>query len=137
MRHRNDPRTHRPRALFAGAAAAAGLAIAGCAYDGPAPSCPPGGTALTWEGFAQPFYESYCTRCHASDLDGWYRQGAPGYWNYDDFEEATVVDTADGDLGVVWRVVAEEARMPPNSWVRPSRGEIADLGEWLACGQPE
>jgi len=121
------------------AALAAACLLAGCGYSGPEPTCPEEGTTLTWSGFAEPFYAKYCTRCHASDLEGTARQGAPAWFDVDTYETA-VADTGptgDGDLGYVWEQVAVLSTMPPNSWVRPTAEEVRQLGEWLACGQPE
>ena len=56
--------------------------------------CPPWNAPLTtpdggaggdtWTTFAQPFFASYCTRCHSSTLTGAARNGAPDGYNWDD-----------------------------------------------------
>jgi len=134
-----ERRTDRLARRAATVVAAAGLPLTACVYDGPEPTCPPDGTPLTWAEDAGPFYDRYCTRCHASDLEGMARQGAPAWADFDSYAAAVTSNgpTGPGDLGSVWQQVAVLGTMPPNTWVRPTSGEVARLGEWLACGQPE
>jgi uncharacterized membrane protein len=96
--------------------------------------CPPGGTALTYENFAAPFMETYCTSCHSSELRGAARMGAPSFHDF---------DTLFG-IKAVWQHVDETSAagpaatntgMPPES-PYPTLEERKQLGEWIACGMP-
>lgn len=96
-------------------------------------TCPPGST-LTYENFAKPFMESYCTRCHAKDLTGDARMGAPTFHDF---------DTLFG-IKAVWNHVDQTAAAGPNAFndsmpndkPAPTDEERFQLGEWLACGMP-
>lgn len=92
--------------------------------------CPPG-SPLTYEGFAQPFFSKYCTRCHASDLAPSARSGAPTGYDWDLYERiaehASEIDAmAAGGPRQINR------SMPPGD-PRPSDTERKQLGQWLAC----
>lgn len=113
---------------------AAVTALAACS-DGaePTPSgatCPPGNT-LTYENFAAPFMTSYCTRCHASNLEGPARHGAPLFHDF---------DTKTGILNVGGHVDEWAAAGPlsvntlmPDGAPRPTLEERQQLGAWIAC----
>jgi uncharacterized membrane protein len=96
-------------------------------------SCPPG-SALTYEGFAKPFMDSFCTRCHATALVGAARQGAPSFHDFDTLFGIKVVadhideTTASGPA-------ATNTSMPPDN-PKPSQDQRRQLGEWIACGMP-
>lgn len=120
-------------------ALAAGLALAGCTDQptlGPPTqaTCPPGGSTLTYDNFGKPFMESYCTRCHARDLTGAARQGAPTFHDFDSLF----------GIKAVWNHVDETSAagpaafndsMPPDK-PAPTKEERYQLGEWIACGMP-
>lgn len=93
-------------------------------------SCPDG-LALTYENFGKPFMETYCTRCHHSELHGADRQGAPLYHDFDSLFGIVVVANH-----VDWYAAAGPAAvneiMPPEG-AAPSLEERYQLGEWLAC----
>lgn len=97
-------------------------------------ACPPDGTTLTYENFAQPFMESYCTRCHASYLSGADRNGAPSFHDFDTWF----------GIHVVWDHVDETTaagpaainRGMPLDGPKPTDEERYLLGEWLACDLP-
>lgn len=92
----------------------------------------PAGSTLTYENFAKPFMETYCTSCHASTLTGDARQGAPLYHDF---------DSKDGILAVADHVDYKAASgpdatnelMPIGSGPTPTLAERQQLGEWLAC----
>lgn len=92
--------------------------------------CAPGST-LSYEQFGAPFMETYCTRCHHSELHGSERQGAPLYHDFDTLNGILVV--ADH---VDWYAAsgpsATNTIMPPDGAL-PTLEERTDLGEWLAC----
>lgn len=97
--------------------------------------CPPGGTTLNYEGFAKPFMEEYCTRCHHSDLVGSARQGAPDLHDF---------NTYFGIRGVANHIDESAAAGPastnrrmPHEGAAPTDEERFLLGEWIACDTPE
>lgn len=125
-----------------GLALVLGLALAaGCSDDPPLfgpPTesvCPPTST-LTYDNFAKPFMEAYCTQCHHSSLRGEARMGAPSFHDFDTHQGIKVVKghidqtTASGPA-------ATNTSMPPDGYPAPSLEERQQLGEWLACGLPE
>jgi len=111
------------------------LAIVVPACDGSSPTptgatCPPGST-LTYESFARPFMEAYCTRCHSSELHGADRHGAPLYHDF---------DSEIGILEVGGHVDQQAAAGPdainrfmPADGDAPTDEERYQLGEWIAC----
>jgi hypothetical protein len=115
------------------------LVLAGCpdesVFGPPTQSvCPPQGTSLSYENFAKPFMETYCTKCHDSKLRGDDRMGAPSFHDF---------DTLFG-IKAVWQHVDETTAagpaatntgMPPMS-PYPALMERQQLGEWIACGMP-
>lgn len=97
-------------------------------------TCPDGGTALTYEGFARPFMESYCLRCHGAAVTGADRQGAPADHNFDtQLEIVSFTDHIDWMAG--GGPDAINTLMPP-SGPAPTEAERRQLSEWLACGGP-
>jgi hypothetical protein len=115
------------------------VACGGCyGYTGTTATCPTDGGTTNWADTAQPFYETYCTRCHSSVYSGPERQGAPGWLDLDTYDAAAASAgaTSDGHLGEIWEVMAS-GQMPTMMWVRPTQAELAEIGEWLACGQPQ
>jgi hypothetical protein len=109
------------------------VGTAACGGGSPTPTgavCPPGST-LTYENFARPFMEAYCTRCHSSELRGEDRHGAPVFHDF---------DTEIGILNVGGHVDEEAAAGPnavntfmPEDDPKPTEAERFQLGEWLAC----
>jgi hypothetical protein len=97
--------------------------------------CPPNGTTLTYQNFAQEFMERYCTRCHSSQLEGAARQGAPSFHDFDTY--FGIVGVADHvDETTAAGPAAVNLGMPPTD-PRPTEAERLMLGEWIACGLPE
>ena len=93
-------------------------------------ACPPG-SALSYENFGKDFMESYCKRCHSSELMGLERNGA---------SEGHDFDVLEGILPVAEHIDqyaaagpdAVNTKMPPTA-PRPTEEERYRLGEWLAC----
>jgi hypothetical protein len=84
----------------------------------------------TWETFASGFFETYCTRCHSSELVGDVaRAGAPEGLNWD--VEATVRE----NLELVRFVVGESNEMPPRG-DRPTCGDRERLVRWIDADAP-
>lgn len=121
------------------AALLAVVLLAGCPEDEvfgpPTESVCPTGSTLTYANFGKPFMESYCTRCHSSELTGSARMGAPSFHDFD------------SNFGVkaVWMHVDETSAagpaatntgMPPDG-AKPTKAERLQLGEWIACGMPD
>lgn len=97
-------------------------------------TCPPGGTDLTYAGFAAPFFEAYCTRCHSATLGVGERNGAPMGYDY---------DTHDGVRARAARIDAVAGAGPtrvnvfmPLGDPAPSAPEREALAAWIACGLP-
>jgi hypothetical protein len=84
----------------------------------------------TWETFASGFFETYCTRCHSSELVGDVaRAGAPEGLDWD--VEATVRE----NLELVRFVVGESNEMPPRG-DRPSCDDRERLVRWIDADAP-
>lgn len=93
-------------------------------------TCPVDST-LTYENFAKPFADKYCTRCHASDLEGAARQCAP--LDHDCDSEAGILKIAEHiDEAAAAGPDAVNVTMPPSGPL-PTEAERMKLGEWLAC----
>ena len=93
-------------------------------------TCPPNST-LTYEGFAAPFMEAYCTRCHSSELTGAARNGAPLGHDFDS-ETAILTFAEHVDEYAAAGPDSVNTLMPPDGDA-PSEAERQQLGEWLAC----
>ncbi len=129
------------RPFLAGLGGTVLLALCGCGGgdddDNGEPTgntCPPGGTTLTAQNFAQPFFQSYCTRCHSSTLSGPQRNGAPPDANFDTLEGIRaeleeINELAGADSAGVNTV------MPPSD-PKPTDDERRQLNEWIICGAP-
>ena len=120
---------------------AAALAVAACNGDEGSPEptgsvCPQDST-LTYDNFASPFFATYCTGCHSSQLDGIDRHGAPADHNFDTL--AGILSEADHiDEWAAAGPDAVNTFMPPSTADdTPDETERLDLGEWLACGAPD
>ncbi len=96
--------------------------------------CPPS-SPLTYANFGQAFMESYCTRCHRSDLVGAARMGAPSFHDFDTRSGVSVVADHIDETTASGPAAANDG-MPP-SGPFPTLAEREMLGEWLACGAPE
>jgi hypothetical protein len=96
----------------------------------------PDDTTLTYENFAKPFMEKYCTDCHASTLRGPdARNKAPDFHDFDTlFGIKAVSDHVDETAAA--GPAAENVGMPPSCWPQPTLHERRKLGEWIACGMP-
>ena len=110
------------------------IGLAACGEDAdPTPTgstCPPDST-LTYDGFAAPFMEAYCTRCHDSALHGDDRNGAPLFHDFDT-EMGILVVAGHVDEWAAGGPDAINRLMPPNGDA-PTDEERLQLGEWLAC----
>lgn len=97
--------------------------------------CPSEGTNLTFDNFADPFFEQYCRRCHSADVVGDDRLGAPSDHNFDTVIEArSLKDHIDWTTGS--GPDATNEIMPVGS-PAPTLEEREQLSEWLACDAPE
>jgi uncharacterized membrane protein len=90
----------------------------------------PNGTWLNYENFGEAFFVKYCTHCHARDLTGASRIGAPDAINLDRPEDVATWRAK------ILKVAATGGNnsMPPSGQT-PSQ-ERARLAEWLNCGGP-
>lgn len=109
------------------------LWLAACSSESGA-TCPPGST-LTYTSFAKGFVDTYCVRCHSSQLAGEEaRQKAP---------EGVDYDTHDGVRANADKIDERAAAgpdsindsMPPDGAL-PTEEDRRRLGEWIACGAP-
>jgi uncharacterized membrane protein len=97
-------------------------------------TCPTDST-LTYETFARPFTEQYCTRCHSSALTDDARNGAPSEYNLDTLAAIRAVGAEEIDEQAAAGPSNVNMVMPPSD-PRPTEAERRLLGEWLACGMP-
>lgn len=113
------------------------LALAACGQ--PTRSVCPTRPTLTYENFGRGFMGHYCVRCHAADLVGDARHGAPSSANLDRL--AGVKDyRAEVDALAAAGPHVFNSQMPPSGELpegaTPLGEERRRLGEWLACGAP-
>ncbi|PRQ03126.1 hypothetical protein [Enhygromyxa salina] len=87
--------------------------------------------SLTYEEFAAPFMQSYCTGCHSSTLTGPARNGAPDGHDFDSLAGILAV-AGHVDQYAAAGPDATNELMPP-SGPAPSHAEREMLGAWLAC----
>lgn len=118
------------------------VAAAGCGSDDeqplfgpPTESVCPSDSTLTYENFGREFMESYCTRCHHSELTGEARQGAPSFHDFDTLFGIKAVNEH-VDFTTAAGPAATNDTMPPDG-ATPTEDERHQLGEWLACDMPE
>jgi len=122
------------RLLTSSSALALCIFIAACG-DTPEPTpteatCPTA-NAPTWDGFAKPFFDQYCVRCHSSSLTGDARNGAPEFHDFDTQQSADgVLVHIDEQAGS--GPAATNTLMPPSD-PRPSKAEREMLAQWVAC----
>ncbi|MCP4449035.1 MAG: cytochrome c [Myxococcales bacterium] len=129
-------------ALKALAAFACLATAAGCGGDEeqplfgpPTESVCPSDSTLTYENFGKEFMETYCTRCHHSELIGEARQGAPSFHDFDTLFGIKAVNEHI-DFTTAAGPGAVNDTMPPDGAI-PSDDERYQLGEWIACDMPE
>ena len=110
----------------------------------------PGCTAVDGMGsgacFGKAFMDTYCTKCHASDLKLSHRNGAPLFHDFDTLEGVLEVpDHIDEQAGI--GPMADNHFMPglrcpsvpggplDTDCAQPSDDERTQLAEWLACAR--
>jgi mono/diheme cytochrome c family protein len=86
-------------------------------------TCPPQGTAHTYENFGRVFFARHCTSCH----------GGPNGYSSRAFSSAEAIRSARDRIFI--NAADENASMPPGP-DGPTPEERAALGEWLVCGAP-
>jgi hypothetical protein len=119
------------------AAAALALAVAGCGeplFGPPTESICPTPSTLTYENFGRTFMESYCTRCHSSELVGEDRMGAPSFHDFDTLFGIKAVSEHVDETTASGPASTNDS-MPPDG-DKPTLAERQMLGEWIACGMP-
>lgn len=108
------------------------LVCLGC-DDGTGPWRPPATSScahqLTYEGFGDGFVRNNCRGCHASQLVGVARHGAPDGVSFD-----TLDDVRAHAPRMLDRATGPAPSMPPAGG--PSDEERQLFREWLACGAP-
>lgn len=103
-------------------------------FGPPTESVCPQGSSLTYENFAKPFMEEYCTDCHSSQRSGAARHGAPSFHDLDTLFGIKAV-SSHVDETTAAGPAATNRGMPPAS-PYPTQREREQLGEWIACGLP-
>jgi hypothetical protein len=113
---------------------AAVLLFAACASSPSGATCPTA-NAPTYDGFAKPFFATYCNGCHSASASN--RHGAPTADNFDTEgeirEHAAAID-AESAAGPK----ATNTDMPDMSGpvhMQPTEAERQQLGQFLACEQ--
>lgn len=97
-------------------------------------TCPQGST-LTYQNFAKPFMEKYCTSCHHSDLVGEARHGAPSFHDFDTLFGIKAVSEHIDQTTAAGPAAINQGM--PEEGVKPTEAERFQLGEWIACEMPE
>jgi uncharacterized membrane protein len=97
-------------------------------------TCPQGST-LTYNNFGKQFMESYCTRCHSSELTGAARNGAPSFHDFDTLFGIKAVSDHIDETAAAGPAAVNEGM--PEGNPKPTLMERNQLGEWIACGMPE
>ena len=89
---------------------------------------------LSYETFGRNFMVTYCTRCHASTLQGEARMGAPALHDFDAvFAIRPVASHVDQMAGSGPNATNEGM---PIGEPRPTLLERQQLAIWIACGAP-
>lgn len=113
-------------------------AVSGCAdeplFGPPTESACPPGSSLTYDGFGRPFMETYCNRCHSSELTGSDRMGAPSFHDFDTLFGIKAVSNHIDLTAAAGPAVTNDS-MPPDG-AKPTEAERIQLGEWIACDMP-
>jgi len=89
---------------------------------------------LTYASFGQPFFTTYCQRCHASTVTDLARMGAPVNTTFDTVEDIRFHSHHIDELAAAGPA-GTNTEMPPDG-AMPNAAERLQLGEWLACGAP-
>jgi hypothetical protein len=95
--------------------------------------CPPTQT-LTYDNFGKPFMETFCTRCHDSNLMGADRMGAPAFHDFDTIFGIRAVSNHVDETSASGPASTNDS-MPPDG-DKPTLAQRQQLGEWIACGMP-
>jgi len=132
----------RPRAALHGMALCAVALLAACNGDddsdgGPGPDTTDSGPVATWDDcetsalrydtFAQPLLATWCTPCHASNLEPDERSGAPVGLDFDSYDNVVAVANLIASS-------IEDERMPPVGGL--SQDERDAFVAWVECGTP-
>jgi uncharacterized membrane protein len=104
------------------------LCAALVACGGPADAEGPCSPYVTWATVGEPYVRTWCASCHAADLHGPDRAGAPLGVDFDTLDD--VRSRADR---VSQRVTDDT--MPPST--APDATERTRFLDWMRCGLPE
>lgn len=116
-------RTYLSSVMFIGLLSSLGLVA--CGGSVPIEACPDSGTDLTYDNFADGFFNSYCRSCHATGSGIAEAQDLP----FDTFEDIK----AHADE-IAAEAAGDNTSMPPGGG--PTQDERDQLAEWIACGTP-
>jgi len=114
------------------------IALAACSSPVGTPTgatCAQSSSPLTYETVGREFMTTYCAGCHATELKGSRRHGAPDDDNFDTLAGVmAAASEIDGLAGAGPN--AMNADMPPEECTtckRPTAAERMKLSQWLAC----
>lgn len=113
--------------------------LAACGSDNPLFGPPtesvcPSTQTLTYENFGKTFMETYCTKCHNSELRGEDRMGAPSFHDFDTLFGIKAVSEHIDETAAAGPAAVNDGM--PNEGPYPTLLERQRLGEWIACGMP-
>lgn len=98
--------------------------------------CPPSST-LTYETFAQDFFETNCVRCHSVENVGTIeRNGAPMDVNFDTVELIRPLARRIDFMAAIGPGRMARLMPPTGEEPRPTDDQRRMLAEWLSCGAP-
>jgi uncharacterized membrane protein len=96
-------------------------------------SCPPM-SSLTYDGFGETFFATYCLQCHTIAIPTGPSRQAPPNRNFDDLTEIRALAHEIDQQAAAGPSGAHQV-MPPLD-PKPTLQQRMQLGEWLACGAP-
>ncbi|MEM6926381.1 MAG: hypothetical protein AAF602_05605, partial [Myxococcota bacterium] len=108
------------------------LALSACGPRTPsaAPTADTGeACAVTWDGFAKPFVDTWCTPCHSAEVVGVDRRGAPEGIDFETYPKARQWSLLMADA-----VESTDFPMPPAGGITDAEREA--LRVWVECGAP-
>ena len=90
---------------------------------------------VTYADFGEPFFATYCTRCHARSVVGADRNGAPADHNYESAADIRLWAHEIDQVAASGPSATNTAM--PFTGLQPSLAERELLGQLLACGVPD
>lgn len=110
-------------AILLGAMLASALLATACGWEEITTHPCPSNMTLTYDNFAQPFFQQWCVSCHG---------GPNGYSS----RSLTDVATIRAQAADIFRNAAEDNTTMPPGPNDPPQEDRYKLADWLACGAP-